>query len=280
MQVRALLAALSLVLAVLAGCGSDANYTSGRIEITGDLGAPVTISVAEAPNLESATSKVVTEGSGNEVHSGATVLFRATSFDSRTGEIIENYATGSVRLAAADSEGVGDLADIIVGSTEGSRILVERPGLVAGDSTAVEVVVVDILYTTARGDAADLPDPLPEGMPTIETADGGGPAITAGGGAIDSLHTVELVTGTGEQVLSDSTVAIQYVIADASGSVIDTTWNGTGAVSVDLSTVMEGLRDGLADQKVHSRVVVLIPSAEAAGDGDRVAIVDILAVMD
>ena len=61
MLVRALLAALTLTLAVLAGCGSDANYTSGRIEITGDLGAPVTISVADAPNLESATSKVVTE---------------------------------------------------------------------------------------------------------------------------------------------------------------------------------------------------------------------------
>ena len=38
--------------------------------------------------------------------------------------------------------------------------------------------------------------------------------------------------------------------------------------------------DGIVDQHVGSRVVILIPSADAAGDGDRIAVVDILAVLD
>ncbi|MCF2706222.1 hypothetical protein I6E29_02925 [Arcanobacterium haemolyticum] len=276
---KKLIALVAALVLCLAGCKKTSG-DSTNVTIEGALGAPVTISLGNTSFPQEISSRIVLTGDGNTVHAGSPVLLRATSFDSRSGDIIESYETGNLRLTTADSAGLGELATHVVGATEGSRILVTRPGLSASDPDAVEIVVVDILYTTAHGNAAPTPASVPAGMPTIELADGGGPAITAPGGAIPSLNTVVLVQGAGAQVSASSRVAIQYVIADSSGNIIDTTWNGAGPAAVDLADVMEGLRLGLADQKVRSRVVVLIPSAQASGDGDRVAIVDILAVMD
>ena len=45
----------------------------------------------------------------------------------------------------------------------------------------------------------------------------------------------------------------------------------------DLKAMLKGLKEGLENQKVGSRVLVLIPSSLAKGDGDRIAVVDILA---
>ena len=44
--------------------------------------------------------------------------------------------------------------------------------------------------------------------------------------------------------------------------------------SLDL---MKGMREGIENQKVGSRVLVLVPSAVAKGEGDRILVVDILA---
>jgi peptidylprolyl isomerase len=273
------LVAVLLTLA-LAACGHEAAQTGpGTITISGNFGAPVTITIESAPEISDLTSSVVSVGAGQVVRSGDALLLRATSFDSRTGELVSGYQTGQIRLTTANEEGVGEIASALVGVTEGSRVLVERPGLSPTDPHVVEIVVVDVLYTMAHGTRVTLPSPAPEGMPTVEESDDGGPYIVANPSHFHDLTVQPLITGSGEQVSAGDQLAIQYVVTDESGKVLDSSWSGSGPVSVALTSLMEGLQEGLVDQTVGSRVLVLIPSSEASGQGDRIAVVDILAVL-
>ena len=275
MNARRGLAALCIVLMALTGCTDSAE--SLDVTVNGELGAPLTVSVTGSRVPDELVSHILIEGDGAEIVDGGPILLRATSFDSRTGEIIDE--TGELRLTTANSDGLGGLSGQIVGKREGSRILIVRPGPDSGNEAA-ELIVVDILSTVAQGDEAPVPDSPPKGMPEIGVGDNGGPEIVDGGGAIPELAVVPLVEGGGAQVTDEDILVIQYVLAGDEGSVLDSTWDGDGPVTVETSELMEGLRVGITDQHVGSRVLLLIPSAKATGDGDRVAIVDILGIMD
>ena len=276
MKYRRGLAALSIALAALSGCSGSSRDL--EVTVNGELGAPVTISVSGSRAPDELAAQTLIEGQGAPVVKDGPVLLRVTSFDSRTGEIVDSYETGDLRVTTANREGLGDLSEQIVGAQEGSRLLVTRPELIEGNEAA-EIIVVDLLSTVANGQAVPLPTSPPAGLPAVEVAENGGPAIMSGGGAIPELAVVPLIEGDGAQVIEEDVLAIQYVIADEKGTILDTTWDGTGPVSVENSELMDGLHIGLTDQHVGSRVLVLVPSAMASGDGDRVAVVDILGVL-
>lgn len=272
----ALMAALILSAASLAACGSS-NDTC-EVAVNGAFGSPVTVDL-ECDTVPGKTVVTTTiEGTGNPIVAGQTALIRATSFDSRDGKIIESFNSGNLRLAEVTEKSLGDLAESLVGVKEGSRLVIKNPGLFGGNRGVAEIVVVDVLSTVAHGTATPLPSTLPPAMPTVSVADGGGPSITATGAGISELAVIPLVTGDGSQVKANAVIFAQYAIYSADGTVLDTTWNGGSPVAVDLSDAMEGLKKGLVDSTVGSRVVVLVPSAEAQGNGDRIVIVDILGV--
>ena len=190
---------LALVCAGLASC-SKGGANACSVTPNGKFGSPVTVTVDCPKGAGRLTRETVLEGKGNRIVDGQTVLMRATSFDSRNGEIIKAYNTGELRLAAVTKKGMGDLAKRLVGVREGSRLVIKRPGLVEGVPTASEIIVVDLLFTVAHGKAVPVPNPAPSGMPQVGIADGGGPSIKSPGGAIPSLETVPLVVGNGPQV--------------------------------------------------------------------------------
>ena len=269
---------LALVCAGLASC-SKGGANACSVTPNGKFGSPVTVTVDCPKGAGRLTRETVLEGKGNRIVDGQTVLMRATSFDSRNGEIIKAYNTGELRLAAVTKKGMGDLAKRLVGVREGSRLVIKRPGLVEGVPTASEIIVVDLLFTVAHGKAVPVPNPAPSGMPQVGTADGGGPSIKSPGGAIPSLETVPLVVGNGPQVTEGQTLAVQYALFDQNGKSVDETWTKGAPVALNLKTAMKGLSEGLVDQKIGSRVVVLVPSAKAQGTGDRVVVVDILGAL-
>ncbi|MGO1591146.1 MAG: FKBP-type peptidyl-prolyl cis-trans isomerase [Ancrocorticia sp.] len=267
--------AVSLVLAAsaLAACSQEEPIDAA---VNGNLGAPVTISVTGEDVPEETTKEVAIAGEGRELGEDDSVLMRATSFDSRTGSIIESYDTGKIRLTTVNDDGLGELATQLVGEREGTRLVVISPGLASGQNAA-EIVVVDILPTSASGEETPLPDPTPKGMPTLDNPRETEPAISKGGGEIPELATVTLLRGSGQQVEAADTVIMQYVSADSEGKNAQSTWEDGAPVAANLHDVMEGLQIGLTDQYVGSRVVVLVPSSQAQGDGDVAFIVDILA---
>ncbi|MDO4887128.1 MAG: hypothetical protein Q3979_00245 [Actinomycetaceae bacterium] len=275
---RAVLAGLALACAGLAGCGND-TPESCQVKAYGDLGAPVTVDVDCPEGAGKLTKEVVTKGEGEKIEAGQVVVMRATSFDSRNGKLIESYGTGQMRIAEVSEKGMGELADLVVGARQGSRLIIKRPGLQNGVPTASEIVVVDLVPTTAEGSEAPPRDPVPVGMPSLETKADGTPEVTAPGGAIPESSVVPTILGSGGQVSEGQTLAVQYAMYDEEGNLLDTTWEDRKPAALDLNEGMEGLAKGLVDQRVGSRVVVLIPSAAAQGTGGRVVIVDILGIM-
>lgn len=272
---------LTVVLMILGSSAGCVSQDAGcDVKVNGDFGAPVTLdgTCVNPPSGD----RVVTlkEGTGNAITEGQTVLFRATSFDSRNAKIVDPYNSGHLRLAEVTEAEMGELASVLPGIKEGGRLLITHPGLVVENKSAAEIVVVDILYSIASGQAAQLPETLPKGMPSVGVADGGGPSVNATGEGIPELAVVPLVIGAGAQVPIGAHIFAQYAIYDTAGQIIDTSWNGGKPVMIDLENVMKGLGSGLVDQRVGSRVVVLIPSSQAQGTGDRIAVVDILGISD
>ena len=274
MKFPALVLAVALLggSALLGGCSSHDDTLD--VTVNGELGAPVTMSVESVPDKMSVNTLIA--GDGSKIVADGTVLVRATSFDSRSGDIIE--PTGAIRLTTANLEGLGEVGDLVVGAREGSRLLIVQPGLVPGHK-AEELIVVDILSTVASGTEVPLPTKPPAGTPKIKVDDGA-PTVVSGGGAVSDLAVVPLIEGTGAQVSDEDEVVVQYLVGDEKGTVLDSTWKSRVPIVLDLSGVMDGLRIGLTDEKVGSRVIVLIPSAQATGTGDRFAIVDILGIYD
>ncbi len=274
MKFRALVLAVALLSgsALLGGCSSHDDTL--EVTVNGELGAPVTMSVESVPDKMSVNTLIA--GDGSKIVADGTVLVRATSFDSRSGDIIE--PTGAIRLTTANLEGLGEVGDLVVGAREGSRLLIVQPGLVPGHN-AEELIVVDILSTVASGTEVPLPTKPPAGTPKIKVDDGA-PRVVSGGGAVSDLAVVPLIEGSGAQVSDNDEVVVQYLVGDEKGTVLDSTWESGVPIVLELSGVMDGLRIGLTDEKVGSRVIVLIPSAQATGTGDRFAIVDILGIYE
>lgn len=247
------------------------------IIVNGDFGAPVIVSMPdifqEPTVLESHT---LIEGDGTEIAQGGAVLLRTSSFDSRTGEIISEYGEGTLHLILADEEGLGDFASLVIGQKQGTRLLIARPDEIDG-KPASEIIVMDILYLSARGESKDSSEYANGVIPSVTVSDQGVPQIQAQGQRIDKMSAVTLIEGSGGQVDTEQTIAIQYMVTDGQGTVIDNTWETGAPTLVNLNELMEGLQEGLENQKVGSRVLVVIPSALAKGEGDRIAVVDILA---
>lgn len=271
-------AAASLALAALTACDHSAKGEC-KVGVNGAFGSAVTVDVDCPSAPRNVVKDVLIKGKGNAIDKGQTALLRATSFDSRSGKIVSAYNSGNLRLAEVSKKGLGDIADDLVGVKEGSRLVFKRPGLVDGNRQSAEIIVVDVFSTIAQGKKAPAPNPAPSGMPSLSVADGGGPAIKASGQPIPELAVVPFVEGSGDQVSKGDTLAVQYAIYDTKGQIVDTTWNGGKPVKLKLDKAMRGLAEGLVDQKVGSRVVVLIPASFAQGEGDRIVVVDILGIL-
>ncbi|MBR6459261.1 MAG: FKBP-type peptidyl-prolyl cis-trans isomerase [Actinomycetaceae bacterium] len=269
---------LTVVIASLRTSDEVVNHgDSTDIIVNGDFGAPVIVSMPD--NFQEPTaleSHTLIEGGGGEIVEGGAVLLRTSSFDSRTGEIISEYGEGTVHLIRADEEGLSDFAPFVIGQKQGTRLLIARPDEIDG-KPASEIIVMDLLHLSAFGQSKDPSEYANDIIPSVTLSDQGVPQIQAQGARIGKMSTVTLIEGSGGQIDTEQKIAIQYVVTDGHGTVIDSTWEDGSPVLVNLDELMEGLQEGLENQKVGSRVLVVIPSALAKGDGDRIAVVDILA---
>ena len=278
MKIRSASAILAIIAALVASCDRSPKGEC-KVEVNGSFGSSVTVDMNCPSAPRNVVKDVTIKGKGNVIERGQTVLLRATSFDSRSGQIISAYKSGDLRLAEVSKKGLGDISEDLVGVKEGSRLVFKRPGLVDGNRQSAEIIVVDIFSTIAHGKKAPAQNPPPAGMPSLSVADGGGPALKASKQAIPDLAVVPYVEGSGDQVSKGDTIAAQYAIYETDGKIVDTTWNGGNPVALKLDKAMRGLSEGLVDQKVGSRVMVLIPSSFAQGNGDRIVVVDILGIL-
>lgn len=270
-----------LALAV-AGCqGNDDQQESGSrpITVTGEFGS-VPVVTFEAPlAVDAGTIETLVAGDGRELVADGPALLAITAYDGDDGTILTDRSPGVPRNLLLTAEDVGaDLFEVLVGTTEGSRILMTQP-VDAGGPDAMLVVVIDVLHTRATGEVVEAPGDAP----ALTLDDAGAPTLgpLADFAQPTRLRVVPFLKGSGPQVRPGQQLIAQYTAWNWSdGSVYDSTWaNGAIPASIAIDETFPGLRDGVVDQRVGSQVMLLVPPAMARGTDALVIVVDILAVV-
>ena len=245
-----------------------------RVSVSGRVGATPTIEIKAPLEIDGFKARVIEEGSGREITGGSFVLVAITAFDGGSGRMLSESGRPQMSLGIVGSDQISDdLARLVVGKREGSRMLALR-SITMGDGSpdTIEVDVVDILPSIATGTTVDASvgpmsvEMSPEG-PLISHAD------TLPGG----VTTQTLIKGEGVQVHEGDRVVAQFtVVGWTDGVVRVSTWETGVPEVVNLTTAMKGLATALVDQKVGSRLAITIPPDLAAGDDTLCVVIDIL----
>lgn len=290
------LAASAVVLAACGG-GSSSPGSSGKNDHgggytgTGALagasvsgGAKPSMKIVKKPlSVTKTTAQVVSAGHGATVKKGQNVRLNYVVVDGRTGKRADTtYGKKPVVFTAAPGQVLPGIAKGLVGQRVGSRVLVGIPPAdgfgaqgnsqlgVKGSDTLVFLFDIKQAHTplarvTGRSIA---PEP---GAPQVRAAANGQPTITVPKNAPPKKLLVQpLVAGTGSKVGSGQTITAQYVgVLWRNGKVIDSTWQrgGTADFPVGVGQVIPGWDKGLVGQRVGSRVLLVVPPADAYPHG-------------
>lgn len=131
-----------------------------------------------------------------------------------------------------------------------------------GDSL---IFVVDIL-SASFDEATGEPVAPAAGLPAVTLKDGKPEiAIPAGAKAPTELQIQPLIKGTGAPVATDSTVSVKYRSWNfADGALLEDAWQ---AQAGPLPKLIQGWQKGLVGQPAGSRVLLVVPPAQAYPDG-------------
>lgn len=271
-------AALALIsgfaMAALAGQAETApELPAGQITVTGQFGSiPVVDFVPPLPRGDLEVRELVA-GTGLVVPEGGPVVLSLATFDGGDGVRLDGAGIPLVLYATATDLGEV-LHDAVVGRTEGSRLLILEPAEQVGGN--MMATVVDILHTRAVGEPVGSGDEERvtvtdvDGVPQISHAEGMGPP--------DTLQIRQLIRGEGPQVVPGQRLVVQFVAYTwVDAAQWDSTWDAGVPAVMDLDTAFPGVRTGLLDQPVGSRVLLEIPPAEGLGTDSLLMVVDILA---
>lgn len=289
--------AVPLVVTHMAGGGSGRASTSGAasagtvsadgpldtvLEVAGRVGAVPVVSLKGSltPATTISTDEVIT-GQGRSLRLGDAVLLSVATFSGANGTNTTGTGTGTrLYRGTLDSDALGsDLANAVSGVTEGSRIVLRAPLTTENGALTTEITVVDVLPTTATGSSQSPYD----GMPSVTVNDDGTIAMSVQGLPAPTRSTAAvLVQGDGSQVQSESVVLARYAIVNWSDGEQRTSTYGTTTPPgiIDMSHTLAGIREHLVDAQVGSRVVISIPTDQAAGEGAVAVVVDVLAIAD
>lgn len=244
------------------------------VAVNGNFGGPVTIAVTGSIS-EGHQRTTLIAGTGPAIAPNAQVLLRVSNFAYTSGGFVSTINSGTVKAATASDEELGDLFSLVKGMKEGSRIVAIYPDK---SEVSAEIVVLDLLPTAVRGKMKQ-PQNFPDGM-SVQEDSRGVPRVQATGSQMTDSQVAVLVAGRGEQVKPNEAIYANYLITDANGQVKESTFGQPSVAYIDSNQVFSGLQVAIVDQRVGSRIVAAVPSAQGRGDGDIFVVMDILARAD
>jgi peptidylprolyl isomerase len=242
------------------------------IEVSGPVGKEPEVSFKAPLQVESPTSRVVDEGTGEELAEGSQVTINYVVLAGKDGK-----TSGSTwETKKPESFTLGDpqydlLNDRLIGQKVGARIVMASTAMDQTiQVTMVEVSEVKEIPTRAEG-AEVAPE---EGLPTVELADDGQPTVTIPEGYEEPTDLVvqPLIEGDGAEVTKDQTVTVQYAGCLLDGTSFDSSWSRGTPTSFPLNGVIPGWTNGIAGQKVGSQVLLVVPADQGYGDQENGAI--------
>ena len=202
---------------------------------------------------------------------------RAWGTASSPSSVLEDTWTRGVPAigAAGRASSAGPWADVVVGRTVGSRLLVVLPRMGERPATAVVLDLVGVVDGTGAGGRA-VRGRSAEGFPRVEGAPGTAPTVADldGVGTPSRPRSRLLVAGEGAEIARRGSLVVQLVEVDLpSGETVNSTWGGVPLL-LPAAEVLARV-SALDDARVGSRVVAVLPGSGAVRA--RVLVLDVLA---
>lgn len=241
--------------------------------VEGSLGSIPTVTVPTDMQVNEREHFTAVVGSGHPLTEGSQAIVVVNTFDAASGNLLERPGTGTPQIVTVSEAGVGKtMAEILTGAYEGDRHVLIEP--VAEKDVETLVTVIDILPAEAIGPS----HPTAENLPDLINVDGRNQGVAMGKQEPpEDLSITAVITGSGAQVRGDDDVIIVFTTTHwQTGEVIETSGART-PVKLKVKEAMPGLRAGLVDQRVGSRLLLVIPPEDATGTDTLVMVVDILA---
>ncbi|MFC8798387.1 FKBP-type peptidyl-prolyl cis-trans isomerase [Promicromonospora sp. NPDC057138] len=247
---------------------ADVKAVEG-IEVAGPVGKEPKVTFKAPIKVTSPTSRVVSEGTGEELTEGAQATINYVVIAGKDGS-----TSGSTwETKKPESFTLGDpqydlLNDRLIGQKVGTRIVMASTAMDQTiQVTMVEVSAVKEIPTRAEGTAVE----PKEGLPAVELTDDGQPTVTIPKNfkAPTDLVVQPLIEGDGAKVTKDQTVTVQYAGCLLDGTSFDSSWSRGTPTSFPLNGVIPGWTNGIAGQKVGSQVLLVIPADQAYGDQEQ-----------
>lgn len=322
MRRAAALAVLPLIAAIaVAGCGSSSSSGSAAassdsyksVSVTGTFNKTPKVTIPKETGTGPLYTKTLIQGTGSSYNSNLAVIANYVAYDwtGKTSKLLgSSYTVGTPSIFTGNL--LTGLNKALDGQKTGSRVLAVIPpkdgfGTTGNSSAGVGkndtlVFVIDMISTfnpnLAAKQASNGGGALPTVTPTTKTTTGPTITIPKKATAPKILQVKTLINGTGATVKSGQTLAVQYTGVNwRTGKIFDSSYLHGGAqpeqlVAATATTpgVIKGWVTGLAGQKVGSRVLLVIPPADAYGSAgasqagikgtdDLVFVVDILAIL-
>jgi len=274
----------------LAGCGSSkpppANST---VSAKGAFGAKPTVTIPKEAASSTLAVKTLIQGKGAAITKSNLFLSNFTIYvwSGKTNKLLDStYSSAPQVLPASLLPGI---ESAVTGKKLGSRVLAVIPPKegygTSGNSelgvkgTDTLVFVIDLIQKYNSGTVGSTGTQTSSGggaLPTVSKATGKAPTITIPKNttAPTKLETKTLIQGTGATVAKGQDVVAQYTGVNwRTGKVFDSSWSRSLPYSFKIgaspSQVIKGWDLGLVGQKVGSRVLLVIPPADAYGSAGQ-----------
>lgn len=263
------------------GESSAEALPTSSIEPAADLSA-ITVTDADVPEvtvpapwgIATTQAKVLRESSGSQVvGEEANVVVNYVGVNGRTGEVFDSSFAKGAPAPLSLGHVVPGFRTGLAGQKVGSRVLIgmtgadgyaqgsPQSGIEAGDSLIFVVDIISASFTEAMGEEVT----PAEGLPSVTITDGKPEVTVPEGLAADTLQVQPLIKGPGAAVTADSVVTVKYrAWAAKSGKSVGDGWSPQ---SKPLAELIEGWRTGLIDQTAGSRVLLVVPAAQAYPNG-------------
>jgi FKBP-type peptidyl-prolyl cis-trans isomerase len=273
--------------------GCEAGYLAalnthpakGPVTVTGAFGAAPDVTIPARLAAPSFYVGTLIQGGGTRMTSSEGLIGNYVAYDwsgTTHKQLGSSYSSGSPSLFVGQL--LPGLAKALVGQRAGSRVLAVIPPAdgfgSSGNSTEgigpndTLVFVIDMISTFG---SASVPGPQAGdgggSLPTVTPPAAGstsGPTITIPSGVTPpgTLQVRTLIKGTGHVVQSGQEIAVQYTgVIWRTGEVFDSSWSSKSPLTtvIGAGQVIKGWDDGLVGQTVGSRVMLVVPPADAYG---------------
>ena len=125
----------------------------------------------------------------------------------------------------------------------------------------IAVAAIAFASFTSLGGNDNVSGSSASGLPSVTNNAGEAPTITPPTGAAPAtLQSVDIIEGTGAEVLATSTLTVHYTLMSWSdGQVLESSWTSGQPATFPLSGVIAGWQQGLPGAKVGGRRLLVIP---------------------